>query len=74
MRRLCVTGTNLGQRQHNEFRPCALLVPNVRLALVWRFSGVYIHTWKNAHIFEHAENVRIDWHTQKMNDVHQAFS
>ena len=33
VRRLCVTGTNLGQRNHNEFRACALLVPNVRLAL-----------------------------------------
>ena len=32
VRRLCVTGTNLGQRKHNEFRECALLVPNVRLA------------------------------------------
>ena len=49
--RLCVTGTNLGQRKHNEFRACALLVPNVRLALDWRSSGVYIPTWKNAHIF-----------------------
>ena len=34
VRRLCVTGTILGQRKHNEFRACALLVPNVRLALV----------------------------------------
>ena len=34
VRRLCVTGTNLGQRKHSEFRACALLVPNVRLALV----------------------------------------
>ena len=34
VRRLCVTGTNLGQRKHNEFRACALLVPNVRLALI----------------------------------------
>ena len=65
VRRLCVTGTNLGQRKHNEFRACAPLVPSVRLALVWRFSGVYIHTWKNAHIFEHAENVRRGWRTQK---------
>ena len=71
---LCVTGTNLGQRKHNEFRACALLVPNVRLALVWRSSGVYIHTWKNAHILEHAKNVRRGWRTQKMNDVHQAVS
>ena len=44
VRRLCVTGTNLGERKHNEFRACALL------ALVWRCSGVYIHTWKNVHI------------------------
>ena len=29
VRRLCVTGTNLGQRKHNEFRACALLVPSV---------------------------------------------
>ena len=73
--RLCVTGTNLGQRKHNEFRTCALLVPNVRLALVWRSSGVlYIHTWKNADLFEHAENVRRGWRTQQMNDVYQAFS
>ena len=41
-----MTGTNLGQRKHNEPRACALLVPNVRMALVWRSSGVYIHTWK----------------------------
>ena len=74
VRRLCVTGTNLGQRKHNEIRACALLVPNVRQALVWRFPGVYIYTWKNAHIFEHAENVRRGWRTQKMNDVHQVFS
>ena len=74
VRRLCVTGTSLGQRKHNEFRACALLVPNVRLALVWRSSRAEIHTWKNAHIFEHAENVRRGWRTQKMNDVHQAFS
>ena len=33
-----------------QFRACALLVPSVRLALVWRSSGVDIHTWKNAHI------------------------
>ena len=59
MRRLCVTGTNLGQRKHNEFRVCALLVPNVTLVLVRRSSGVHIHKWKNAHIFEHAGNVRI---------------
>ena len=32
--RLCVNGKNLGQRKHNEFRACILLVPNVRLALV----------------------------------------
>ena len=32
IRSLCVTRTNLGQ--HKEFRVCALLVPNVRLALV----------------------------------------
>ena len=47
---------------------------HARLALVWRSSGVYIHMWKNAHIFEHAENVRRGWRTQKINDVHQAFS
>ena len=27
VRRLCVTGTNLGQRKHSEFGTCALLVP-----------------------------------------------
>ena len=74
LRRLCVNGTNLDQRKHNEFRACNLLVPNVRLALVWRFSDVYIHTWKNAHIFEHADNVRRGWRTQQMNDIHQASS
>ena len=57
-----------------EFRACALLLPNVSLALLWRSSGGYIHTSKNAHIFEHAENVRIGWRTRKMKDVHQAFS
>ena len=75
---LCVVYVWLGQTSvnanTNKFRACALLVPNVRLALVWRSSGVYIHTWKNAHIFEHSENVRRGWRTQKMNDVHQAFS
>ena len=50
MRRVCATGTNLSQRKHNGFRSWALPVPNVRLALVWRSSGVYILTWKNAHI------------------------
>ena len=74
VRRLCVPGTNLGQRKHNEFRACALLVPNVRLALVWRSSGVYIHTWKNADIFGHAENVRRGGRAQKMNNAHRAFS
>ena len=34
VRRLCVTGTNLGQRKHNEFRACALRVLNIRQALV----------------------------------------
>ena len=34
VRRRCVTGTNLGQRKHNELRACTLLVSNVRLALV----------------------------------------
>ena len=34
VRRLCVTGTNLGQQKHNKFRACALPVPSVRLALV----------------------------------------
>ena len=53
----CPTGTN-------EFRACALLVPSVRLALVWRSSGVYIHTWKSVHIFEHAVNVCRGWRTQ----------
>ena len=37
MRRLCVTETNLGQRKHNEFRACALLVS---IALDWRWSDV----------------------------------
>ena len=57
-RRLCVTGTDLGRRKHDDFRACALLLPSVRLTLVCRSSGVYIHTWKNAHIFQHTENVR----------------
>ena len=35
VRHVCVTGTNRGQRKHNEFRACDVLVPNVRLALVW---------------------------------------
>ena len=47
----------LRQRKHNEFRACALLVPNVRLALVWSSS--------DAHTFGHAENVRRGWRTQK---------
>ena len=64
LRRLCVTGTILGQREHNKFRACALLVTSVRLAPVWRSSGVYIHTWKSALIFEHAENVRRGRRTQ----------
>ena len=35
VRRLCVTGTNLGQRKPNEFRACALRVP---ITLDWRWS------------------------------------
>ena len=31
---LCVTGANLGQRKHNIFRACAVLVPSVKLVLV----------------------------------------
>ena len=38
VRRLCVTGTNSGQRKHNRFRACALLVPRV----YWRWSGVLL--------------------------------
>ena len=66
MRRLCVTGTYLGQRKHNEFRACALIVPSVRLALVWRCFGVYIHTWKNVHIFTYMQKmcVEVDAHNR----------
>ena len=64
VRSVCVTGTNLGQRTPNEFRACTLLLSNARLTLVWRSTNVYIHTWKNAHIFYHAENVRRGWRTQ----------
>ena len=70
VRRLCVTGTNLGQREHNEFRACALLVPNVRLSLGWRSSRVYIHTWKNAHIFEHSE--KVDAHKKCMTFIRRS--
>ena len=52
---LYVTGTNLGQRKHNEFRACALLVPSIRLALVLHSFGVDIHTWKNALFLRCAE-------------------
>ena len=46
VRRLWVTGTNLGQRKHNEFRTCALLVPNARLALVWRsLASTFTRGW-----------------------------
>ena len=75
VRRLCMTGTNLDQRKHNEYWAYVrILVPSVRLTLVWRSSGVYIHTWKNAHIFQHEENVRRGWHKEKMNNVHPGFS
>ena len=39
VRRLCVTETNLGQRKHNEFRACALLVS---IALDWRWSDALL--------------------------------
>ena len=59
VRRLCVTGASLGQRKHNEFRECVLYLC---LTLDWRWSvGLLTSTFtrgKNAHIFEHAENVR----------------
>ena len=29
VRCLCVTWTNFGERKHNEFRACAVLMPNV---------------------------------------------
>ena len=38
VRRLCVTGTNLGQRKHNQFRAWAYLC----LALDWRWSDVLL--------------------------------
>ena len=34
VRRVCVTWKHLDQRKHYELRTCALLVPNVSLALV----------------------------------------
>ena len=37
VRRLCVTGTNLGQRKHNEFSVLYLC-----LALDWRWSDVLL--------------------------------
>ena len=57
MRGLSVVYVWLGQTSVNENTTNLehILVPNVRLALVRRSSGVHIHTWKNAHIFEHAE-------------------
>ena len=71
---LCVVYVWLGQTSVNENTTNLERVLYVRLTLVWRSSGVYMHTWKNAHIFQHAENVRRGWRTQKMNDVHSAFS
>ena len=47
VRRLCVTGTILGQQKHNEFRACTLLVPSVSLALIfWRLHS---HVEKRSH-------------------------
>ena len=68
VRRVCVTVTSLGQRKENEFRACALLVPNARLALVWRSSKVYIPTRKNAHIFEDAETACAQRLTHTINE------
>ena len=68
VRRLCVTGTNLGQRKHNEFRACALLVPSVRQALVWRSYGVDIHTCKNAHMRKMCAEV--DAHNKWITFIH----
>ena len=52
VRRVCVTGTLTSFNENKtNLNACALLVPNLKLALVWRSSKVYINTWKNAHIF-----------------------
>ena len=71
MRRLCVT---IGQTSVNENTTSLERVLYLCLTLDWRWSDVLLASTftrgKNAHIFEHAKNVR----TQKMNDVHQAFS
>ena len=37
--------TSVNENTTNYIRACALFVPNVRLALVWRSFGVYIHTF-----------------------------
>ena len=72
--RLYATWINLGLRKHDEFRAYAVRVPNFRLALVWRSSGVYIHTLKNAYIFEHAENVRteVDANNEKITFIRRS--
>ena len=68
VRRLCLTGTNFGQRKPHENTTnleCELyLCLTLEKRMVWRFSGVYIYMWKNAHIFKDAENVRRVWRTQ----------
>ena len=51
MRGLGVVYVSLGQISVNENTTNLECVPNVELALVWRSSGVYIHTWKKNHIF-----------------------
>ena len=50
MRWLYVVYVWLGQTSVNENTTNLERVPNVRLALVWRSSGIYIHSWENAHI------------------------
>ena len=71
MRGLCVVYVWLGQTSVNESTTSLERVLYLCPALDWRWSdvyiltsGVYIHTWKNAHIFEHAESVRRSWRTQ----------
>ena len=47
-----------GQTSVNENTASLERVLYLCLMLDWRWSDVYIPTWKNAHIFEHAETVR----------------
>ena len=74
---LCVVYVWLGQTSVNANTTNLERVLYLCLTLDWRWSDVLLASTftrgKTLTFFEHTENVRRGWRTQKMNDVHQAF-